>query len=56
MDSKANMKNYSRGDVVAGFEALNNIIDKNDDNVISQFKTTHALIQTFLLVLELKHI
>ena len=30
MDSKANMKNYSRGDVVAGFEALNNIIDKND--------------------------
>lgn len=30
MDSKNNLQNYSRGDVLAGFEALNNIIDKND--------------------------
>ena len=30
MDSKNNMQNYSRGDVMAAFNAFNNIIDKND--------------------------
>ena len=30
MDSKANMQNYSHGDVMAAFKAFSNIIDKND--------------------------
>ena len=30
MDQKANMQNYSRGDVMAAFNSFSNIIDKND--------------------------